>query len=464
MQQDKDQLEQAFKDKVSSYEAEPPIDGWEDIAFAMDQGSGRNRLVYILIAASLLLFLGTAGVLFHQSNQTNTITDNSIQNGEEIETINQSVLCIAENMNTEGIVHETDDCSLFEDAPNNCEPNKNTRRERFNTSVSTSASVANRSRRDLKHSKQQASNNITSIDASTTNSSSDDSSNSSSNSSSNNSDEIDQALPDQQESNSDVTYAVLDESSKEAVPITDSITIVALTDENIVVTPDEKVKKEKPHLWALKVSAEVNYSFKKITPAVDGYFIDGLTNKNQPSIDNGGYQFDVQLRRKLTKRWAAYGSIGFSHTRENIEYTFYKIVPESYEIRFINSSSYEIEPLLDVEENSFKNKSNQVHSSLGLCYSLKKGKRPQSIHIGFSLSNLINGEISSSDTGQNLFYNKNFTAIDLAWENTFPLKSNLSLLVSTNLSYSLASIYSANSVYSSQPIIFSLNFGFLKQL
>ncbi|MBU2913456.1 hypothetical protein [Reichenbachiella agariperforans] len=449
-QPNKDPLENAFRERVSLYEATPPLNGWTDISSIMDKEKRKRGTIYGIVASLIFLF-GLTSILFYTKKGTIPLQESTDKLSART-TTNTNAYNTLDSSNQKEQNHDNTEFSSQSPKKTLLETNKKEH------STSTYLSKTKFSRID-----ESSSSPVTAL--STT-------SNSTSPSHSLNSKNKSQIQLSTE--NSIITNPNTDLQEMQELDRLIPKTIVFHLDSMTSTIPDtipienhcEYVNNSKNSKrtinydkWSLKISTGVNYSFKKISPQIDEFFINTLDNKNQFSLNNSGYQFSGQIRRELIKHLGVYGGIGFNHQREYTQYSFYEIIPETYEITSLNAMSFEVKPNLVVQENTFESKYNTINYSLGLSYSLKK---QQSIYAGFSYSNILKGTVVSSDSSQQLLYKSNLVTADLSWENTLPLKNKWCLIYSINMSYALTSIYSESSIYNSQPIIFSLNLGLLK--
>jgi hypothetical protein len=221
-------------------------------------------------------------------------------------------------------------------------------------------------------------------------------------------------------------------------------------------------KKREEHArskWSLQVQGGVNYTFKKMDPAKDLYYVTGLNNKNQASWQNAGYQVGVMARYLLARRTTLTAGMSWSMLREHTDYNYYNIISDSVEVRNITGKAIEVKGYSKVRTNGVTNTLYYLGVHVGVIQQVRFLHRERNILLGFHVNRQLAATHRTQNADHHFTVNAMRASLHLGLEHRVALSPHHVLTFTPFIEQSFGSVYSKESVYTLQPIQLGLDVG-----
>lgn len=211
--------------------------------------------------------------------------------------------------------------------------------------------------------------------------------------------------------------------------------------------------------WSLQFQAGANYTFKKMDPAKDLYYVTGLNNKNQASWRNAGYQVSVTARYPLARRTMLTTGISWNMLQEHTDYNYYNIIADSVEVQHIADKSIEVNAYSRVRRNDVTNTLHYLGVHLGVIQQVTFLRHERNILLALHVNRQVAATNRTLNAGHRFAVNDLRIALRAGLENRVVLSRHHVLTLTPFLEQSFGSVYSEKSVYTLRPIQVGLDVG-----
>lgn len=230
-----------------------------------------------------------------------------------------------------------------------------------------------------------------------------------------------------------------------------------------VSKPDSVEEKKRPDRerskWSLHLQGGVNYTFKKMDPAKDLYYVTGLNNKNQASWQNAGYQLSATARYPLARRTTITAGFSWNMLREHTGYNYYNIIADSVEVKNIAGKSIEVNGYSKVRSNDVTNTLHYFGVHVGLIQQVTFLRRERSILLALHVNRQVAATHHTQNADHRFTVNDMRVALRAGLENRVALSPYHVLTLTPFLEQSFGSVYTGESVYTLRPIQLGLDVG-----
>jgi hypothetical protein len=211
--------------------------------------------------------------------------------------------------------------------------------------------------------------------------------------------------------------------------------------------------------WSIQLQAGANYTFKKMDPAKDLYYVTGLNNKNQASWRNAGYQVSATARYPLARRTTLTAGISWNMLQEHTDYNYYNIIADSVEVQHIADKSIEVNAYSKVRRNDVTNTLHYLGVQVGVIQQVTFLKHERNILLALHVNRQMAATNRTLNAGHRFTVNDLRIALRAGLENRFALSQHHTLTLTPFLEQSFGSVYSEESVYTLRPIQVGLDVG-----
>jgi hypothetical protein len=211
--------------------------------------------------------------------------------------------------------------------------------------------------------------------------------------------------------------------------------------------------------WSIQLQGGANYTFKKMDPAKDLYYVTGLNNKNQVSWRNTGYQLSATARYPLARRTTLMTGISWNMLREHTEYNYYNIIADSVEVQHIADKSIEVNAYSKVRRNDVTNTLHYLGVQVGVIQHVTFLRHERNILLALHVNRQVAATNRTLRAGHRFTVNDMRIALRAGMENRFALSRHHTLTLTPFLEQSFGSVYSEESVYTLRPIQVGLDVG-----
>ena len=211
--------------------------------------------------------------------------------------------------------------------------------------------------------------------------------------------------------------------------------------------------------WSIQFQAGANYTFKKMDPAKDLYYVTGLNNKNQASWRNTGYQVSATARYPLARRTTLTTGISWNMLQEHTDYNYYNIIADSVEVQQIADKSIEVNAYSKVRRNDVTNTLHYLGVHVGVIQQVTFLRHERNILLGLHVNRQVAATNRTLNAGHRFTVNDMRIALRVGLENRFVLSPHHTLTLTPFLEQSFGSVYSEESVYTLRPIQVGVDVG-----
>ncbi|MCD9015545.1 hypothetical protein [Parachryseolinea silvisoli] len=223
---------------------------------------------------------------------------------------------------------------------------------------------------------------------------------------------------------------------------------------------EEKKRAERARSkWSIQFQAGANYTFKKMDPAKDLYYVTGLNNKNQASWRNTGYQLSVTVRYPLARRTMLTTGISWNMLQEHTDYNYYNIIADSVEVQHIADKSIEVNAYSSVRRNDVTNTLHYLGVQVGVIQQVMFLRHERNILLALHVNRQVAVTNRTLHAGHRFTVNDMRIALRAGLENRVMLSQHHVLTLTPFLEQSFGSVYSEESVYTLRPIQVGLDVG-----
>ncbi|MBT1686769.1 hypothetical protein [Dawidia soli] len=224
---------------------------------------------------------------------------------------------------------------------------------------------------------------------------------------------------------------------------------------------EKKRPERKRSKWSLQVQAGANYTFKKMDPAKDLYYVTGLNNKNRPSWRNTGYQLGATARYPLARRTTLTAGISWNMLREHTDYNYYNIIADSVEVQQIAGKSIEVNAYSKVRRNDVTNTLHYLGVHVGLVQQVTFLRHERNILLALHVNRQVAATNRTQHADHRFTVNDMRIAVRAGLENRITLSPDYTLTLTPFLEQSFGSVYSEESVYTLRPVQVGLDVGLI---
>jgi hypothetical protein len=213
--------------------------------------------------------------------------------------------------------------------------------------------------------------------------------------------------------------------------------------------------------WSIQLQAGANYTFKKMDPAKDLYYVTGLNNKNRASWRNTGYQLSATARYPLARRTTLTTGISWNMLQEHTDYNYYNIIADSVEVQHIADKSIEVNAYSKVRRNDVTNTLHYLSVQVGMIQQVTFLRHERNILLALHVNRQVAATNRTLNAGHRFTVNDLRIALRVGMENRFVLSQHHTLTLTPFLEQSFGSVYSEESVYTLRPIQVGLDVGLM---
>lgn len=222
-----------------------------------------------------------------------------------------------------------------------------------------------------------------------------------------------------------------------------------------------EVGKRTPGRWTLQLTAGGSYVFKKITPSEDLYYLTDLSNKNEFSWHNAGYQVGARLRREVGPRTTLTAGVSWSRWQTSASYRYYDVVADSVVVKQITSSSIEVSTFFGQRSNEVRTTLHQVGLSVGVLQRVRILRHAHTVLLDFNLHQKIYSSTCSGQAGHGVEVYPTRFSVRAGVEKTVDIDGRWRLTLAPYVQRYLGSLYTPGSLFQFDPLQVGLDVGVL---
>lgn len=219
----------------------------------------------------------------------------------------------------------------------------------------------------------------------------------------------------------------------------------------------------KPSKWMLQASIGGSYVFKQLDPAEDRFYITDLTNKNQFSIHNTGFNLAVRLRREVGAATSLTAGLSWSRWQADIGYNYYDVVADSVAVQQITNNSIEVSTYFTKRSNEIRSTVQQVGLSVGVLQKVKVLQRQHTILLEANLYQRIFDKVSSDKAAHRVSTRPVHFALKAGVEKTMDIGA-WRFTITPYVQRYFGSLYTPDSIFQFTPLQLGLDLGLLLPL